>query len=116
MPASTPQEKWNAYITAFNADHAEERDILLNQSVSDSVIFTNPGGSGNTRAALSAHIADFRTKMPGMYFGTDKTFVTQEELLAVWAMYKADGTKVATGYNFVQFDKSGNLAYMAGFF
>jgi hypothetical protein len=116
MPVIPPQEQWNAYIKAFNTADPEERATLLHQSAADGVIFTNPGGSGSTRAALSAHIAEFRTKMPGAYFGTDKTLVTQDELLAVWSMYKGDGTKLATGYNFVQFDQAGTLAYMAGFF
>lgn len=116
MSAYTPQEQWNAYMLAFGSDQSEERERLLQQSVSGDVIFTNPGGNGKSRATLSAHIADFRAKMPGMYFGTDKVFVTQGELLAVWSMYKPDNTKVATGYNFVRLDQAGHFEYMAGFF
>jgi hypothetical protein len=31
-------------------------------------------------------------------------------------MDKQDGTKVATGYNFVRTDQDGRFSYMAGFF
>lgn len=116
MTMHTPEEQWNAYMSAFAAVDLEERDRLLLRSVSDDVVFTNPGGSGKTRADLSAHIADFQSKMPSMYFSTDKVYLGQGELLAVWAMYKPDHAKVATGYNFVRLDENGRFSYMAGFF
>lgn len=101
MPAYTPQEQSTAYKLAFGSDQPEERESLLQQSVSQDVVFTNPGGNGKTRTALSDHIADFRAKMPVMYFETAKVLVTQGDLLAVWSMHKPGGSKVATGYNFV---------------
>lgn len=116
MTMHTPEEQWHAYMSAFGASESDERDRLLQQSVSDDVMFTNPGGNGKTRAGLSAHIADFRTKMPMMHFDTEKLHVNQGELLAVWSMYKPDHTKVATGYNFVRLDEDGRFSYMAGFF
>lgn len=108
--------QWNAYLLAFGPVEDAERDRLLEQSVSEDVVFTNPGGDGETRLGLTAHIEDFRRKMPGMYFGTDKLFLHHNEVLAVWSMYKADHTKVATGYNFVRLDAAGRFSYMAGFF
>ena len=115
-PTPTPAEQWNAYMEAFAATAPEERERLLQQSVAAGVVFTNPGGSGETRAALAAHIADFQAKMPSMYFSTDKLYLNQGELLAVWGMYKADHSRVATGYNFVRLDEDGRFSYMAGFF
>jgi hypothetical protein len=116
MTTYSPEEQWHAYMAAFGATESDERDRLLQQSVSDDVIFTNPGGSGKTRTDLSAHIVDFQTKMPTMYFRTDKVHLSQGELLAIWSMYKSDHTKVATGYNFVRLDEDGRFNYMAGFF
>jgi hypothetical protein len=116
MTTHTPEEQWNAYMSAFAAVDREERDRLLRQSVSDDVVFTNPGGNGTTRAGLSAHIADFQAKMPSMTFSTDKVYLNQGELLAVWSLYKPDHVKVATGYNFVRLDANGRFSYMAGFF
>ena len=116
MTTYSPQEQWNAYMEAFGPVAPEARDRLLLQSVSDDIIFTNPGGNGKTRAGLSAHMADFCAKMPEMYFRTDQVFSHSGELLAVWSMYKSDHSKVATGYNFVRLDEEGRFSYMAGFF
>lgn len=116
MNTHTPEQQWDAYMLAFNAAEPETRDRLLQQSVAANVVFTNPGGLGDSRTALSAHIADFHMKMPGMVFKTDKCLVTQGELLTVWSMYTPDGKQVATGYNFVRLDHDGRFAYMAGFF
>ena len=109
-------QHWNAYAAAYSATSEEERERLLEQSVSENVVFTNPGGEGKSRAAMSAHIANFQKTMPGVYFSTDKTFVHHGELLAIWSLHKPDGAKLATGYNFVRPGLDGRFEYMAGFF
>ena len=116
MTKEVIEAQWNAYFSAFGTVADEERDRLLEQCVSEDLVFTNPGGSGKTRLGLTAHIEDFRRKMPGMYFGTDKLFFQEKQFLAIWSMYKPDQTKVATGYNFVTLDDDGKFNYMAGFF
>ena len=95
---------------------AQERERLLTQSVADDVVFTNPAGEGTTRDGLIIHIEAFQKQSPGAYFTTDKVHTHHRELLAIWSMHKADGTKVATGYNFVSFADDGRFKHMAGFF
>jgi hypothetical protein len=107
---------WNLYAAAYGAIDKGERDRLLEQSVSDDVAFTNPGGQGTGRAVLGEHIERLQKAMPGAYFSTDKIFVHHDELLAVWSLYKQDGTRLSTGYNFVRPGKDGRFDYMAGFF
>ena len=116
MTTESAEDRWNSYMAAFGPVTPEEREQLLAHSVSDAVFFTNPGGEGKTRAGLLAHIEDFRKKMPAMHFGTDKVLCHHGELLAIWSMFKEDGVKVATGYNFVRADADGRFNYMAGFF
>ncbi|MBY3416318.1 nuclear transport factor 2 family protein [Rhizobium laguerreae] len=110
------KRNWNAYLAAYGDIDPFERERLIEQSVADAVVFTNPGSEGSRRTGLIAHIEDFQTKMNGCYFETEKIFVHHGELLAAWTMHKPDGTKVATGYNFVRPDADGRFVYMAGFF
>jgi len=116
MSIEALKENWNAYMAAYGATTEDDRRRLLEQSVCEDVVFTNPAGDGQSRAGLSAHIVNFQTANPGAYFSTDKLYPQHDKLLAVWSMYKADGTKVATGYNFVRPDGNDRFAYMAGFF
>ncbi|TCP90363.1 SnoaL-like protein [Rhizobium sp. PP-CC-2G-626] len=116
MDNQTLERSWNSYLAAYGSITDDERERLLEQSVSDDLVFTNPGGQGEHRAGLVAHIQNFQRTMPGTYFSTEKTFVHHGELLAIWAMHKPDGTKVATGYNFVRTGDDGRFVYMAGFF
>lgn len=116
MNFDTLKENWNAYMAAYGAQANDERARLLEQSVCDDVVFTNPAGDGKSRAGLSAHIDGFQKANPGAYFKTDKLYPQQDKLLAVWSMYKSDGTQVAVGYNFVRPDEDGRFSYMAGFF
>jgi hypothetical protein len=112
----TLEQRWNSYMAAFGATVQEEREQLLAQSVSEDVVFTNPGGKGQSRLELSLHIAKFQRAFPGVYFLTEKVYAQPDNLLAKWSMYKQDGTKVETGYNFVRPDHEGLFSYMAGFF
>lgn len=116
MTPQTLTDSWTAYMAAFSATNDAERARLLDQCVSDDVVFTNPGGNGQGRAALDAHIAGFQQKMPGAYFTTDKLHPQPDTLLAVWTLFKSDGAKLATGYNFVRPGPDGRFSYMAGFF
>lgn len=116
MNLDTLKDNWNAYMAAYGAMAEDERARLLEQCVSEEVVFTNPAGDGKSRAGLSTHISGFQKGNPGAYFKTDKLYPQQDKLLAVWSMYKPDGTKVATGYNFVRPDKDGRFSYLAGFF
>jgi hypothetical protein len=116
MQTETLEQRWNSYMTAFGAVAADERERLLEQSVAEDVVFTNPGAEGQSRAALMAHIEKFQQANPGAYFSTDKLYAQTDKLLAIWSMYRADGAKVATGYNFVRPDQDGRFSYMAGFF
>jgi hypothetical protein len=110
------KDNWNAYMAAYGSIVEDERIRLLEQSVTDDVVFTNPAGDGSTRAGLNAHIAKFQQGFPGAYFTTDQILAQQDKLLAVWSLFKADGTKVTTGYNYVRPDDQGRFTYMAGFF
>ncbi|MBY2907707.1 nuclear transport factor 2 family protein [Rhizobium leguminosarum] len=116
MNNETLRRNWNAYLAAYANVVDDERERLLQESVSDDVVFTNPGGQGEHRKGLTDHIQKFQKTMPGCYFSTEKNFVHHGELLAIWAMHKPDGTKVATGYNFVRPGTDGRFVYMAGFF
>ena len=109
-------QRWTSYMGAFAAATDHERERLLEGSVSEDVVFTNPGSEGRGRAGLSAHIQHFQAANPGAYFNTERLFEQKNTLLAIWSMYKQDGTKVATGYNFVTPHSDGLFAYMAGFF
>jgi hypothetical protein len=116
MKTEILEQHWKAYIDAFNTTAEQDRWHLLEQSVAADLVFTNPGGEGNGRAALNAHIAKFQEDKPGMYFTTDKLYPQSDKLLAIWSMHTMDGAPVATGYNFVRTDQSGRFNYMAGFF
>jgi SnoaL-like domain len=110
------EQRWNEYMSAFGTTAEDARLRLLESSVSEDVIFTNPGGDGKGRTGLSAHIDAFQKHNPGASFETEKIYLQSDKLLAIWSLYKQDGTKMVTGYNFVTPDHDGRINYMAGFF
>jgi hypothetical protein len=61
-------------MAAFGAIAEDERERLLEGSVSEDVIFTNPGGDGKSRVGLIAHIEKLQKANPGAYFSTEKLY------------------------------------------
>lgn len=44
MNLETLKDNWNAYMAAYGSTVEDERVRLLEKSVADDVVFTNPGG------------------------------------------------------------------------
>lgn len=81
MNAETLEERWSSYMAAYGAQAKDERERLLEPSVAEDVIFTNPAGDGKSRAGLGVHIANSQKGNPGAYFSTDKRYAQHDKLL-----------------------------------
>jgi hypothetical protein len=110
------EQRWNDYLAAYGAVGSDERLRLLEESVIDAVVFTNPGGQGESRLGLIAHIEAFQRNLPGASFSADRIYKHDREFLAIWSMHKPGQGKVATGYNYVKLADDDRFAFMAGFF
>lgn len=56
------------YLDAFTTTSLSEQKRLLATSVSDQVMFANPGVEGSGHTDLLAHIAAFQKRFPGSSF------------------------------------------------
>jgi hypothetical protein len=77
-----PEQQWDAYPSAFNTDESDKRELLLQQSVSDDVEFTNPGGSNKNRNMLSEHIKDFH--LTGAHNSSSSIYNDQARVISRW--------------------------------
>lgn len=110
------EQRWNDYLTAYGPVNFDERLRLLKGSVADAVVFTNPGGQGQSLEGLMTHIEGFQGNLPGASFSTERIYEHDGEFLAIWSMNKPGQGKVATGYNYVKLAEDGRFEFMAGFF
>jgi hypothetical protein len=103
------------YLEAFAKQSPTEREQILNSSVAENVVFTNPGVDGRGRSMLLAHATNFQKKFPGGYFRINWFRQQNGQLLSEWTQYDQHGTALFTAHSYARLNKDGLLIHLAGF-
>jgi hypothetical protein len=103
------------YLNAFAQDSPVEQEQLLNSSVAEDVVFTNPGVNGRGRSSLLAHASSFQKKFPGGYFRVNWFRYQHGQLLSEWTQYDQQGTALFTAHSYGRLNEEGFLIHLAGF-
>ncbi|WP_158825655.1 hypothetical protein [Mucilaginibacter lacusdianchii] len=103
------------YLKAFAKDSFVEQEQLLNSSVAEDVVFTNPGVNGKGRCQLLAHAINFQKKFPGGYFCLNWFRHQHGQVLSEWTQYDKQGVALFTAHSYAQLNDKGLLIHLAGF-
>ena len=103
------------YLDAFTTTSLSEQRRLLATSVSDQVMFANPGVEGSVHTDLLAHIAAFQKRFPGSSFRVNWFVQQHGQALAEWTQLDEDGSECVTAHSYAMFDTEGRVARWAGF-
>ena len=106
----------DAYMAAWGEADAARRMALLDRCWSDAGLFADSTGSAEGRNGLNAYIAAAQQFMPGARLerAGAVTMVLDRARFA-WRASAADGTPLGQGVNFLEFDSSGRIARLSGF-
>ena len=107
---------WNTYQSAWGPIEAAERRELLVRSVSDDVVYTDPGSQARGMEALAERIAATQDRFPGSRFRNHDFLEHHGQGLFHWSMYDAEGTEFVKGSSFGRFGADGRLVQATGFF
>ena len=111
MNSESHLRTWNVYQAAWGpVSNAERRDLLA-RSVSDRIIYTDPGSQVEGVDALAERIAQRQARFAGFTF-RNASFL---EHLFHWTMYDTDGAAFVKGVSFGRFE-AGRLVQATGFF
>ena len=103
------------YLNAFATTSVSEQKRLLRTSVSDQVVFANPGVEGSGHSDLLAHIAAFQERFPGSTFRINWFVQQHGQALAEWTQLDEDGSECVTAHSYAMFDPQGRIVRWAGF-
>ena len=106
---------WNIYQAAWGPVSETERRDLLAQSVSDHIIYTDPGSQVEGVEALADRIAQSQARFAGCTFRNDDFLEHHDQGLFHWTMHDADGAALVKGASFARFE-DGRLVQATGFF
>jgi hypothetical protein len=107
---------WTAYQAAWGPVADDVRQHLLDESVGDDILYTDPTSQVQGRRALTARIAMTQQTFAGAYFKNDSFLAHHDQGLFHWTMFDRDGRPFVTGTSFARFGPDGRLAQATGFF
>ncbi len=116
MPNKACRATWATYQAAWEDVSAAERQELLEKSVSDNCVYSDPQGQTNSRAELIAHIEGFRQTMPGFSFRNHTFLDHHAQSIAEWMLYNASGAEVQPGSSWAHYGEDGRITNVSGFF
>jgi hypothetical protein len=103
-------------MSAWGETESARRLELLERCWCDDGLFADSMGSAEGRDGLSAYIAAAQQFMPGARLARvgPATLVLDRARFA-WRALSVDGTPLGQGVNFVEFDATGRMARLSGF-
>jgi hypothetical protein len=101
---------YDVYLAAWSNISADERRELLNQSVSERVVFTNPQRYRSGKPALAEHLEGFQRRSPDGSFRMNNMLGWDRHALAEWQFVGSDEAPGFSGYDVLTFDGDGLIS------
>lgn len=103
------------YLTAWSAVSAEERQRVLEKTVSSEIIYFDAMAELSGRDALGSHLAAFQQRRPNYSFSLGRYLQHNNAVLANWLMHDDSGEVVVRGYDSIRLNQAGRIASIVGF-
>ena len=103
------------YLDAFAAISPAEQERLLRSSLTNDVVYTNPGVEGSGLRNLLAHIDGFQKRFPGGRFRMNWLRQQHGQVLSEWTQVNQDGSELVTGHSYARLNEEDRITHLAGF-
>lgn len=113
---SNHQDTWERYVASWKAETEEEKRALYDQSLSPTCVYTDPLKVARGWDELVTYMREFHQQIPGGHFITERFIAHHDRSIAHWRMCNAAGDKLGDGVSYGEYDSSGKLVAMTGFF
>jgi SnoaL-like domain len=108
--------QWELYARAWSAVSDPERTDILHKALAPSFTYMDPRIECKSPSEMQKNLEAFQGRQPGGRFALRDCLPHHDVALVNWQLIKGDGTASNTGYDFVQFAPSGQIARITGFF
>jgi len=106
---------YDLYISAWSAISDEERLRRLRASVAQAIIFRNAMKTRNSLAEVVEHLEAFQQRSPGGSFRLMSMLGFENQGLATWKFFDAEGQGGFSGFDALTFDEDGRISYILMF-
>jgi hypothetical protein len=108
-------DAYELYISAWSAISDEERLRRLRASVAQAIIFRNAMKTRNSLADVVEHLEAFQQRSPGGSFRLMSMLGFENQGLATWKFFDAEGQGGFSGFDALTFDEEGRISYILMF-
>ena len=108
-------DAYELYISAWSAISNEERLRRLRASVAQAIIFRNAMKTRNSLAEVVEHLEAFQQRSPGGSFRLMSMLGFENQGLATWKFFDAEGQGGFSGFDALTFDEEGRISYILMF-
>jgi hypothetical protein len=108
-------DAYELYISAWSAISDEERLRRLRASVAQAIIFRNAMKTRNSLADVVEHLEAFQQRSPGGSFRLMSMLGFENQGLAAWKFFDAEGQGGFSGFDALTFDEEGRISYILMF-
>jgi len=107
---------WERYVASWKAQSVPQKRALLETCVAQGCTYTDPLQIAQGWDALLEYMSQFQKQVPGGYFVTEYFATHHQKSIAKWRMLNADAAQIGEGMSYGEYDPSGQLVAMTGFF
>jgi hypothetical protein len=100
---------YELYLSAWSAIPDDERAKRLRESLSESIVFTNPLQTRRGLLEVALHLQAFQQRSPGGSFRMNEMLGWENHGLATWQLVDAQGKPGFFGYDVLAFDGQGRI-------
>ena len=110
------EDTWKIYTAAWKAAASTEKRVLFKQCLDPACQYHDPLIKTKGWDELEAYMLDFHRQIPGGHFVTTYFLAHSNKSIARWEMRNAENVKLGDGISYGEYNASGNLVSMTGFF
>jgi SnoaL-like domain len=116
-PAPAELERiWQTYVAAWNDPDPDAKRSLLGAAVAADCTYTDPLSRCSGWDELITAMLDFHRQVPGARFVTSRFLAHSGSSVATWQMCNTEGVVIGDGISLGQYDVSGKLRVLTGFY
>ncbi len=110
------REIWETYTSSWKSSSNEEKMELFKQSLEKDCTYTDPLTAVQGWEQLLTYMNEFHQQIPGGYFETNYFLTHHDKSIARWNMKNGEDVIVGEGISYGQYNDSGKLISMVGFY
>ena len=108
-------DAYELYISAWSAISDEERLRRLQASIAPAILFWNATQTRHSLADVVEHLEGFQKRVPNGSFRLMSMLGFENQGLATWKFFDAEGEGGFSGYDALTFDEEGRISYILMF-